>query len=109
MRTMKKLLQLNFVYIFLLFLMVSVYPQVIKAQAILFYDDFELDRSYQWNIIQGNWIRQHVQGSNRYGLILTTPSSYTGSQAGEFTLTNYEFSFDMLPVQGADRNVFFRV
>ena len=109
MRTMKKLLQLNFVYIFLLFLMVSVYPQVIKAQAILFYDDFELDRSYQWNIIQGNWIRQYVQGSNRYGLILTTPSSYTGSQAGEFAWTNYEFSFDMLPMQGADRNVFFRV
>ncbi len=76
---------------------------------VLFQDDFETDRSYQWQIIDGAWTRQHIQGSNRYGLILPIASSYAEVQGGDFNWTNYEFSFDMLPIQGADRNILFRV
>ncbi len=76
---------------------------------ILFQDDFETDKSYQWQIIKGAWSRQFVQGSTRYGMILPTVSSYAEVQGGDFNWNNYEFSFDMLPIQGADRNVFFRI
>lgn len=84
-------------------------PQNIFAQNILFEDDFEQDRSYQWEIKSGNWTRQYIYNSYRYGLNLNTGSTITEVQAGDFGWTNYEFSFDMLPMAGADRNVSFRV
>jgi hypothetical protein len=104
---MKKVLSIFFL-LCVCFAVGSFSPNTVKAQ-VLFSDDFENDNSIQWHVIQGNWNRQFVGNSIRYGSIISTGSSYSGSQAGEFSWTDYDFDFDFLPIQGADRNVFFRV
>jgi hypothetical protein len=85
------------------------FPKTAKAQNVLFEDDFEPDSVSQWSVVSGIWIKQNIQGSYRYGMVLNTGSTITESQAGDFNWKNYEFSFDMLPVSGTDRNVFFRI
>lgn len=106
--TMHSILSISKLVI-LVFVIFLVYPKYIQAQSILFQDNFEQDNSSQWQSISGNWIRQNIQNSYRYGMSLNTPSTITETQVGDFNWTNYEFSFDMLPISGADRNVFFRV
>ncbi len=105
---MDKIFSTSKLFISVIILFLS-FTKTVTAQSILFQDNFEQDSGLQWNIVSGNWARQYVQNSYRYGMILNTGSTITESQAGSFNWTNYEFSFDMLPVSGADRNVFFRV
>ncbi len=105
----KTILRSFIVFTIFLLALLALLPMAIRAQPILFQDDFEQDKSYQWDIIAGDWTRQFVGGSMRYGLVLPTPSSGVETQGGDFSWTNYELSFDMFPLQGVDRNVFFRV
>ncbi|QQG41189.1 MAG: hypothetical protein HYV90_03350 [Candidatus Woesebacteria bacterium] len=84
-------------------------PKLTKAQNILFQDNFETDNTSQWSVIHGNWQRSFIQGSMRYGLNLNSSSSISEVEGGDFNWSDYEFSFDMLPISGIDRNVFFRV
>lgn len=101
--------KLFFVCIFMFIAFVFVKPEVSYAQSILFEDNFETDKSYQWTTIRNAWVRNFVNGSNRFGLVLNTSSSTTEAQGGDYNWTNYKFSFDILPISGIDRNVYFRV
>ncbi|KKR70912.1 MAG: hypothetical protein UU12_C0013G0001, partial [Candidatus Woesebacteria bacterium GW2011_GWA2_40_7b] len=90
------------------------FPKIATAQSILFQDDFEQDRSAQWNIVGGAWLRKFVDASTRYGLQLDCGGCVTQTDGGNFNWTDYEFSFDMLPISdinnpGYDRNILFRV
>ncbi len=95
-----------FIFLTSIFLL---FPITSKAQEILFNDDFEQDRSSQWTQITGDWQRKIVGNSMRYGLSINTGSSMAEVQGGNFNWTNYEFSFDIFPISGIDRNIFFRV
>ncbi len=98
-----------FKVIFLSLLIVVSFPKALSAQTMLFSDNFEEDISSQWNVVKGNWSIQNIQSSNRFGLILSGASSTAEAQVGSDSWNNYEFSVDMLPIQGWDRNLFFRV
>lgn len=100
----------NIVLLTLLLSILSIaFPKIISAQSTLFFDNFDSGQSGQWTTIRGIWSVQNVQSSNRFGMVLNGQSNSVEAQAGSSLWTNYEFSFDMLPVQGWDRNIFFRV
>lgn len=93
----------------LLSLLLVVFPKIISAQSVLFSDNFESGKSDQWFTVKGIWSLQNIQSSNRFGLVLSGQSNTAEVQVGSSSWNNYEFSVDMLPIQGWDRNIFFRV
>lgn len=99
----------NLVSTIFAFILLQLFSTTAKSQTTLFSDNFEQDGFQQWNVVSGNWIRQYVNGSTRFGMILSTSSTVTEARTGEFNWTDYTLSFDMLPVSGVDRNIMFRV
>ena len=90
-------------------LLFIIFPKTISAQSVLFSDNFESGKSDQWFTVKGIWSLQNIQSSNRFGLVLNGQSNTAEVQVGSSSWNNYEFSIDMLPIQGWDRNLFFRV
>ena len=80
-----------------------------SAQPLLFTDDFEDQNSNGWDIVSGSdlWTIGEIQESYRFG----ARSSLVNieAQAGDFGWTDFEFSLDVLPKEGWDRNLFFRI
>jgi hypothetical protein len=95
--------------LYLLCLILFVSPRISFAQSVLFSDDFENDSLDLWTVVKGDWSVQNIQSSNRFGLVLNGMSNTAEVQIGSDSWSNYELSVDMLPIQGWDRNLFFRV
>lgn len=93
----------------LLSLLFLIFPKETFAQSLLFSDNFESGMSDQWHVVKGAWSLQEIQSSNRFGLVLNGKFNTAEVQTGSNSWNNYEFSIDMLPIQGWDRNLFFRV
>ncbi|HWA51924.1 MAG TPA: C39 family peptidase [Patescibacteria group bacterium] len=77
--------------------------------AISFSDDFENQNYSNWTIINGNWSVQNIQNSYRFGGTVTTQNTGIEAETGDFSWSNYKFSVDLLPLQGTDRNILFRI
>lgn len=100
---MKKISAL--ILFFFIFLILS--PKIVFSEA-LFHDDFENGSLSQWSVLRGNWTIHELSGNKWVGGY--SPSfADSEMQAGSYSWSDYEFSFDMLPISGVNRNVFFRV
>ena len=85
-------------------------PNKVEASDVLFEDNFEQENTSEWFEIQGaSFQRAFVEDSIRLGIKLATYSSISEIQAGNYDWTDYNFAFDILPLSGQDKNVFFRV
>ncbi len=93
---------------FIFFLLFISSFKVISATT-LFQDDFENPNNNQWDLVvnPGAWLMQNIQNSNRFGTL--NPGIEAEADAGDINWTNYEFSIDILPISGTDRNLMFRV
>lgn len=101
----------TFVLFIVLFLINLFSPTIIKAQ--VFSDNFESTNLNNWQIINGVWtfdIDPVYQSINNYWVVAKAgPTSDFEIQAGEYSWADYQLSFDILPKNGVDRNIFFRV
>ena len=100
--------KLSTLILFIFTLIFFLFPPKTALADILFYDDFESGNFSKWEIVRGNWTIQDIQGSKRAGSNVASYSDYE-IQAGSFDWSDYEFSVDVLPISGANKNIFFRV
>lgn len=96
-----KLLSIVFLYFTLTFY-ISLQDQ---TYAQVFEDNFESGNT-QWAVINGTWNISEIQDSKRYG------SVYGGccveTVAGDSSWDNYTYEFELLGLQGVDKNAMFR-
>lgn len=85
----------------------SFIPEV-KSSTVLFSEDFESGNLNNWTTINGNWSIVNNAGTNWVYASASTIADYE-IQAGDFTWDNYQITFDIKPLTGTNRNVFFRV
>lgn len=99
---MKKVIVcLAFVFILtLLFLLIT--PSKASA-SILFQDNFNNENSNQWTPISGQNLWKVQNG--KYGARITTSSTIIRTVAGSISTPNYSIEFDMLPIEGEDKNI----
>lgn len=105
---MKKVVLSSLVYSVLFFLLATLTPKPLNAQALLFQDDFEDENLIEWYIIGGTWSIKDFQGSKWLAASAPPYSSYE-IQTGSFSWSDYELTLDFSPLSGVDRNIFFRV
>lgn len=91
-----------------LFVFYIFYPQKTLAQNILFEDDFNQDLS-KWESVRGpieNWTIQDGRVGARVtnGLIEIVPNDQNWNMVWD----KYEFTVDMFPIEGVDKNLSFR-
>lgn len=99
--------------IFLLFvfiLLISIFVPKKVLALVYFNNNFENQNTSGWNILSGDWVIKQLQGSYRLGAkTLSLPNIINEIQAGDYLWSNYDFSFSILPINGADKNILFRV
>lgn len=98
-----------FLLTFFLLLFFSIFKPKVNA-AVIFQDDFTSGNANQWSPVQGPnlWQVAYIDGSNRYGGVVSAYSTIMDTVAGDIARSNYSIDLDMYPVRGVDKNVDFR-
>lgn len=102
-------LKRNILFILLSYFTINIVflsPNTVKAQNILFIEDFNDGNADNWTVVSGGSFLSVNQG--RYGGIVTTYSTVADSVIGDTTWSNYIYEVDMESKQGADINLLFR-
>ncbi|HVZ12777.1 MAG TPA: C39 family peptidase [Patescibacteria group bacterium] len=78
--------------------------------SVIFQDNFDSGDSSQWTTVQGPNLFQvaNIDGSNRFGALISSGSTIVDEVAGDITTPNYTVDLDILPIQGVDKNISFR-
>lgn len=75
----------------------------------LFQDDFEDGNYNGWTVHGGSWTVKEISGSKRFGTKVIPTSTVVESTAGSVSWTDYIYELDMVALDGADKNIIFRV
>jgi pimeloyl-ACP methyl ester carboxylesterase len=90
------------------FLLASLFTKTVFAET-LFFDDFESGNANNWAPSSSDWVVLPINESNRYGTVISAPSTTRESYAGDINWQNYIYEVDMLALEGDDKNLIFRV
>jgi len=100
----------KFIFFFILLFSFSLLvPRLVFASNVLLADDFEDGMYDGWSVKSGTWNIENISGSKRLGSTVNSNQTVVEITAGDISWEDYVFEMDMIALQGADKNIIFRV